>query len=59
MSRFLAEPNYEVILDWDPSQPAEEMRAARRRYFALNWARGACTWAAFGCFLAATYVGWQ
>jgi hypothetical protein len=59
MSRFLAEPNYDVILHWDATQPSAEMQSARRRYFALNWARGALTWAAFGCFLAATYLHWS
>lgn len=58
MSRFLAEPNYEVILDWDASRPAEDLRPARHRYFVLNWTRGAFTWAAFGCFLTATYLAW-
>jgi hypothetical protein len=56
MSRFLAEPNYEVILGWDPTHPEREITVARRRYFALNWLRGAFTWAAFGCFLAALYL---
>jgi hypothetical protein len=27
--------------------------ATRQRYFALNWIRAACTWAAFALFLAA------
>lgn len=57
-SRFLAEPNYEAILGWDATHPTLELQAARRRYFALNWLRGAFTWAAFGCFLAATYLHW-
>ena len=57
-SRFLAEPNYETILGWDAGQPAAVLQAARRRYFALNWLRGAFTWTAFGCFLVATYLDW-
>jgi hypothetical protein len=57
-SRFLAEPNYEQILGWDSSRPTSELQSARRRYFALNWLRGGFTWAAFGCFLAATYFHW-
>jgi hypothetical protein len=59
MSRFLAEPNYEVILRWNADQPPGELLTARHRYFALNWARGALTWAAFVCFLAATYADWR
>jgi hypothetical protein len=57
-SRFLAEPNYEEILGWDPNQPTSELQDARRRYFALNWLRGGFVWAAFACFLAATYLYW-
>ena len=56
MSRLLAEPNYEVILGWDPAAVPADWRATRRRYFALNWARGAFTWAAFALFLTATYL---
>jgi hypothetical protein len=59
LSRFVAEPNYDVILGWDDATTAESKRAARRRYFALNWIRGAFTWSAFGCFLAATYLDWH
>ena len=59
MSRFLAEPNYDQILAWTPDEPVVDLRTARRRYFTLNWARGALVWAAFGCFLAATYLEWR
>jgi len=58
MSRFLAEPNYEEILGWRPTEPAAALRPARYRYFVLNWLRGAFVWAAFACFLAATYLEW-
>jgi hypothetical protein len=56
MSRRLAEPNYEVILAWDPASPPADWREGRRRYFTFNWLRGAFVWAAFACFLAATYL---
>jgi hypothetical protein len=59
MSRFLAEPNYDAILRWEPTQPLATMQRARHKYFTLNWTRGAFTWAAFGCFLAATYLSWS
>jgi len=55
-SRFLAEPNYAVILGWDPSAMPENWRAVRARYFRLNWTRAAITWTAFAFFLAATYA---
>jgi hypothetical protein len=55
-SRLLAEPNYDVILGWDPSHVPADWLVARRRYFALNWLRAGITWAAFGCFLAAAYL---
>jgi hypothetical protein len=58
ISRFIAEPNYDQILSWRPSEPAGALQAARRRYFALNWIRGLFVWAAFSCFLAATYLHW-
>lgn len=53
VSRFLAEPNYDVILGWQEGQGAERLRPARQRYFVLNWTRGLLVWAAFGCFLVA------
>ena len=56
VSRFAAEPNYDVILGWDPAAVPAGWLATRRRYFALNWVRGVCTWAAFGLFLAAAYI---
>ena len=55
-SRFLAEPNYEVILDWDPDDVPDDWQVARARYFRLNWIRGALTWAAFALFGIATYL---
>lgn len=55
-SRFLAEPNYDVILGWDPDAPPANWRAVRAKYFRLNWVRGGFTWVAFALFLAA---GWS
>jgi hypothetical protein len=56
VSDRLAEPNYAVILGWDPNQPPHDWQVARARWIRLNWARGALTWAAFALFLAAAYV---
>lgn len=55
-SKFLAEPNYEVILGWDPDAVPSDWRIARARYFRLNWIRGALTWTAFGLFLTAAFL---
>jgi hypothetical protein len=54
-SKFLAEPNYEVILAWDPDAVPDDWPIVRSRYFRLNWIRGALTWTAFGLFLAAAF----
>jgi hypothetical protein len=56
MSRWLAEPNYAVILGWDPDAVPEDWRQARSRYFAFNWLRGTLTWLAFALFAAALYL---
>lgn len=53
VSNRLAEPNYEVMLAWDPDEVPSGWEATRRRYFALNWIRAAATWVAFGLLLAA------
>jgi hypothetical protein len=53
ISSRLAEPNYEVILSWDPGALPADWESIRHRYFALNWVRGVCTWAAFAAFGAA------
>ena len=53
VSNRLAEPNYDVMLAWDPDSMPAGWKAARTRYFALNWIRAAATWAAFALFLAA------
>jgi hypothetical protein len=56
VSRFLAEPNYAVILGWNPARVPAGWESVRRRYFRWNWVRGVFTWAAFGLFLAAAYL---
>jgi hypothetical protein len=53
VSNRLSEPNYDVMLAWNPDAMPSDWQATRRRYFALNWVRAAATWAAFGLFLAA------
>jgi hypothetical protein len=53
MSSLLAEPNYAVILSWDPAAVPEDWGIARRRYFRLNWIRGALTWVALTLFVVA------
>ncbi len=55
-SRFLAEPNYDVILAWDAQAVPTDWEIARVRYFRLNWFRGAMTWSALALFVAATYA---
>ena len=53
MSNRLAEPNYDVMLAWDPDAMPADWEAGRRRYFTLDWIRAAATWTAFALFLAA------
>jgi hypothetical protein len=55
-SRLLAEPNYEVIMGWDPDALPADWTLVRSRYFALNWLRGVLTWTALGFFVAATWI---
>jgi hypothetical protein len=56
VSNRLAEPNYDVMLAWDPEAMPADWEAGRRRYFTLNWVRALATWGAFGVFLAALVV---
>ena len=37
VSNRLAEPNYDVMLAWNPEALPAEWEAIRRRYFALDW----------------------
>ena len=53
VSNRLAEPNYDVMLSWDPDSLPSGWEAIRARYFTYNWLRFGATWAAFGLFLAA------
>jgi hypothetical protein len=56
VSNRAAEPNYDVILSWDPEALPRGWEAVRHRYFALNWIRAVATWTAFGLFFAALLV---
>lgn len=56
MSSRLAEPNYEVILAWDPRAVPDDWLVARAQYFRLNWIRAGLTWTALALFLAAAYL---
>jgi hypothetical protein len=56
VSRFGSEPNYDVILGWDPDAVPADWRDVRRRWLALNWIRAALTWTAFALFLTAAYT---
>jgi hypothetical protein len=53
VSNRLSEPNYDVMLAWNPSAMPDGWEAIRHRYFTLDWIRAAATWSAFGLFLAA------
>jgi hypothetical protein len=55
-SRFGAEPNYRVILAWDPDAPPADWWDARARWLRLNWIRAAATWTALVLFLVATWL---
>jgi hypothetical protein len=56
ISNRLSEPNYDVMLGWNPDAMPQGWEARRRRYFALDWIRAVATWTAFGLFLAALIV---
>jgi hypothetical protein len=53
ISRAFAEPNYDVMLGWDPTALPANWPDVRRYYFRLNWIRGAFIWVAFAMFLIA------
>ena len=53
-----AEPNYNVMLAWDPEAVPADWQRIRTRYFRLNWLRAVATWVAFGLFAAAAYTWW-
>ncbi len=56
MSSRLAEPDYAVILGWDPDAISQDWGTARSRCFRLNWLRAAITGLALGLFVAAAYL---
>jgi hypothetical protein len=56
MSSRMAEPNYAVILSWDPDAVPADWGVARARYFRLNWIRAGLTWLALVLFVAAAYL---
>jgi hypothetical protein len=56
MSSRMAEPNYAVILSWDPDAVPADWGIARARYFRLNWIRAGLTWLALVLFVAAAYL---
>lgn len=56
VSSRLAEPDYDVMLGWDPKAMPAGWEAGRRRHFTLNWVRALATWGAFGVFLTALIV---
>ena len=53
VSNVWKEPLYDVMLAWDPEAMPAEWRAARQRYFAINWIQTAATWSVFALFLVA------
>jgi hypothetical protein len=53
VSNRLAEPNYDVILGWDPDKLPADWEAVQKKYFTLNWIRFTATWIAVGIFMAA------
>jgi len=59
VSRFAAEPNYDVILDDATPSSSERWATARHRYFLLNWVRAGLTWSALACFVLAAYLHWS
>jgi predicted membrane channel-forming protein YqfA (hemolysin III family) len=53
VSNLWKEPQYDVILGWDPDALPADWEAGRRRYFTVNWIQFATTWSAFALFLVA------
>ncbi len=52
-SRFLAEPVYDIFLNWEIDAPPEDWLKARERYFRINVIRGLGSVVAFICFVMA------
>jgi hypothetical protein len=53
VSNVWKEPLYDVMLAWDSEAMPTGWRAARRRYFVINWIQTAATWTVFALFLVA------
>src|SRR5689334_7151754 len=53
VSNVWKEPEYKVILGWNPDALPPDWQAGRRRYFAINWVQLGTTWTALALFLAA------
>ncbi|WNG39625.1 hypothetical protein F0U61_42600 [Archangium violaceum] len=47
LSRYAAEPLYDVILGWGVQSPPADWRVVRERYFRINRLRTASSWLAF------------
>ena len=56
VSRRWSEPNYDVMLSWEPEAVPDDWRVARARWLRANWVRAALTWLALACFLSAWYL---
>jgi MFS family permease len=53
VSNLWKEPEYKVILGWNPDALPPDWKAGRDRYFAINWIQLGTTWTALALFLAA------
>jgi hypothetical protein len=56
LSRRWSEPNYDVMLSWEPEAVPDDWRVARACWLRANWVRAALTWLALACFLFAWYL---
>jgi len=53
VSNVWKEPEYKVILEWNPDSLPSTWQADRERYFAINWIQLGTTWTALALFLVA------
>jgi hypothetical protein len=53
VSNMWKEPEYKVILGWNPDSLPSTWQADRERYFAINWIQLGTTWTALALFLVA------
>ena len=56
VSNVWKEPEYKVILGWNPDALPADWQEGRRRYFAINWVQLVTTWTALALFLIALAV---